>query len=159
MVDSILVDTNVLLYAYDLSDPAKQRRAMETLDRLANRRIGVLTPQILGEFFVNATRKLDPPLPFPDAYESIQNYLLAWHVLDLTGSIVLEAVRGVQTYRMPYWDAQIWASARLNQIPVVFTEDFATGAVIEDVHFVDPFVEDFDLDAWLPVQDSPAEIP
>jgi len=66
--------------------------------------------------------------------------------LDLTGSIVLEAVRGVRTYRMAYGDAQIWASARLHQIPLIFTEDFNIGAVIEGVRFVNPFEEGFDLE-------------
>jgi hypothetical protein len=43
---------------------------------------------------------------------------------------MLEAARGVRTYKMSYWDAQIWASARLHQIPVIFSEDFNGGAVM-----------------------------
>lgn len=61
------------------------------------------------------------------AYERIQNHLLSWGVLDLSGSIVLEAVRGVRTHSMAYWDAQIWASPRLHQIPLIFTDDFNNG--------------------------------
>lgn len=60
--------------------------------------------------------------------------------------MTLEAVRGVRTYKMAYWDAQIWASARLHQIPLIFTEDFNVGAVIEGVRFVNPFEEGFNLD-------------
>jgi predicted nucleic acid-binding protein len=144
MADKILVDTNILLYAYDRGEPEKQSKAAAVLDRLATSRLGVLTPQILGEFFVNATRKIEEPLTAEQAYERIQNYLLSWEVLDLTGAVVLEAVRGVRAYNMAYWDAQIWASARLNQIPLIFTEDFNNGAVIEGVRFVSPFEENFD---------------
>jgi predicted nucleic acid-binding protein len=144
MADKILVDTNILLYAYDRGEQVKQSQAAAVLDRLATLRLGVLTPQVLGEFFVNATRKIGKPLTVEQAYERIQNYLLSWEVLDLTGAIVLEAVRGVRTYNMAYWDAQIWASARLHQIPVIFTEDFSNGAVIESVRFVNPFEESFD---------------
>jgi len=111
--------------------------------------LGVLTPQVLAEFFVNATSKIEPPLTTKQAYDRIQNYLLSWEVLDLTGPIVLEAVRGVRTHKMAYWDAQIWALARLHQIPIIFTEDFNTGAVIEGVRFVNPFARDFDLDDWM----------
>jgi predicted nucleic acid-binding protein len=117
-------------------------------DCLVTWRIGVLTPQVLAEFFVNATRKLDPPLTVEDAYERIQNYLMSWEVIDVTGPIVLEAVRGVRTYKISYWDAQIWASARLYQIPVILSEDFDVGAVVEGVRFVNPFAEDFNLENW-----------
>jgi predicted nucleic acid-binding protein len=65
---------------------------------------------------------------------------------------VLEAVRGVRDHQLAYWDAQIWATARLNQVPLVLSEDFSNGAVIEGVRFVNPFASDFDLDVWLPSQ-------
>lgn len=146
MADKILVDTNILLYAYDLGEPEKQSQAVAVLDHLATLRLGVLTPQVLAEFFVNATRKLERPLTVEEVYDRIQNYLLSWEILDLSGSIILEAVRGVRTYQMAYWDAQIWASARLHQIPLIFTEDFNVGAVIEGVRFVNPFEEGFNLD-------------
>lgn len=56
----------------------------------------------------------------------------------------MEAVRGVQAYTMSFWDALIWAVARLNGIGVVFSEDFNDGATIEDVRFVNPFAPGFD---------------
>ncbi len=95
MADKILVDTNILLYAYDPGEPVKQSQAAAILDRLATLRLGVLTPQVLAEFFVNATRKIEPPLTVKQAYDRIQNYLLSWEVLDLTGPIVL----GGRTWR------------------------------------------------------------
>ncbi len=146
MADKILVDTNILLYAYDQGEPEKQSQAVAVLDHLATLRLGVLTPQVLAEFFVNATRKLEKPLTGEEVYDRIQNYLLSWEILDLSGSIILEAVRGVRTYKMAYWDAQIWASARLHQIPLILSEDFNVGAVIEGVRFVNPFEEGFNLD-------------
>jgi predicted nucleic acid-binding protein len=150
MADRALVDTNILLYAYDRAEPAKQPRALALLDRLAGHSAGVMTSQVLAEFFVNATRKLKPPLTIKEAYDSIENYLLSWEILDITGPIVLEAARGVCTHRMPYWDAQIWASARMNQIPVVLSEDFGEGVAIEGVRFVNPFSAAFDIKTCLP---------
>jgi predicted nucleic acid-binding protein len=61
--------------------------------------------------------------------------------------VVLEAVRGVLQHGLPYWDAQVWATARLNQIPVVVSEDFSDGPVLEGVVFRDPFARAFDLAA------------
>jgi predicted nucleic acid-binding protein len=63
-------------------------------------------------------------------------------VLPLTPSIVLEALGGVRDHSMSYYDAQIWAAAKLAQIPVVLSEDFPTGATIEGVQFVNPFALD-----------------
>jgi predicted nucleic acid-binding protein len=149
MADRAMADTNVLLYAYDRGEPSKQPQALALLDRLAVNGLGVLTSQVLAEFFVNATRRLRPPLTTQEAYGCIQNYLLSWQILDISGPIVLEAVRGVQTYQMSYWDAQIWASAKMNQIQVVFSEDFSSRPIIEGVHFVNPFEGDFEIEAWL----------
>lgn len=150
MADRILVDTNVLLYAYDRGEPVKQPRALAVLNSLVVHDLGVLTSQVLAEFFVNATRKLQPPLTVGEAYDRVQDYLLSWEILDITGAIVLEAVRGVRTHQMAYWDAQIWASARMNQIQVVFSEDFGEGTIIEGVRFANPFDRDFNMEAWLP---------
>ncbi len=149
MADRVMVDTNVLLYAYDRGEPSKQPQAFALLDRLTVGGLGVLTSQILAEFFVNATRRLRPPLTTEEAYNCIQNYLLSWEILDISGPIVLEAARGVRTYQMSYWDAQIWASAKMNQIRVVFSEDFGPRVIIEGVRFVNPFESNFKIEAWL----------
>jgi len=119
MSDRIFADTNVLVYAYDRSESQKQRRALEVLDRLAVSRVGVISTQVLAEFFVAVTRKIGTPLSVSEACVRVKNYLQAWTVLDLTGMIVLEAARGVREHQFNFWDAQIWAAARLNQIPVV----------------------------------------
>lgn len=144
------MDTNVLIYAYDRSEPDKQKQALEVLDRLAVCGAGVISTQVISEFFVAVTRKIAVPLSVSDAYERLKNYFQSWTVLDLTGMVVLEAARGVCDHQFNFWDAQIWAAARLNQIPVVFSEDFNVGQVTEGVRFVNPFAGDFRLDDWLP---------
>lgn len=143
------MDTSVLVYAYDRAEPEKQRRALEVLDLLAISGAGAISTQVLSEFFVAVTRKIAAPLSVPDAYDRVKNYLQSWTVLDLTGLIVLEAARGVRDHQFSFWDAQIWATARLNQIPVVFSEDFNVGQVTEGVRFVNPFAEEFQLESWL----------
>jgi predicted nucleic acid-binding protein len=71
-----------------------------------------------------------------------------WPVFDLTPFIVLDAARGVRDYQLSYYDAQIWACARLNQVAVVLSEDFSEGSFLEGVRFVNPFVPDFALSDW-----------
>ena len=149
MSANILVDTNILVYAYDRSEPDKQRRAVEVLDALVLSGIGVVSTQVLAEFFVAVTHKITAPLSVAEASVRIEHYLQAWTIIDVSATVVLEATRGVRDHRMSYWDAQIWATARLNQIPVVFSEDFNVGATIEGVRFINPLVADFQIADWL----------
>lgn len=135
----ILVDTNILVYAYDSSEPEKQQQALFILEQLVIAKTGVISTQVLAEFFVAVTRKIKLPLSAAQAYERIGNYLRSWTVIEVNGWVVLEAVRGVRDYQFSYWDAQIWATAKSKQISVVYSEDFNVGAVIEGVQFMNPF--------------------
>lgn len=149
MSDRVFLDTNVLVYAYDRSEAQKQQRALELLDRLVTTGTGVISTQVLAEFFVSVTRKIPAPLSVDEGYARIRNYLQVWTVLDVTPLIVLEAARGVRDHQLNFWDAQIWATARLNQIALVFSEDFGSAQVTEGVRFVNPFAADFEIGQWL----------
>jgi predicted nucleic acid-binding protein len=149
---AVLIDTNVLVYAHDRGEFAKQERAIQTLQHLHVTGSGRLSVQCLAEFFRAATRGPSPKLTVNEAAQQVERLARAWPVLDVTPFVVLEAVRGVRDHQLAYWDAQIWATARLNQVPLVLSEDFSNGAVIEGVRFVNPFASDFDLDVWLPSQ-------
>ncbi len=94
-------------------------------------------------------RVVNPPtLSVSQAAQQVERLAHGWPVLPLTPQVILEAVRGVRTHQLAYWDAQMWAIARLNQIPVVFSEDFNSGSTLEAVRFVNPFVPDFVLENW-----------
>jgi predicted nucleic acid-binding protein len=99
----VLVDTNVLVYAYDRAEPTRQQQALAVLDRLTRTGAGAITTQVLAEFFVTVTRKLAAPLSVADAYVRIENYLRVWTVYDLSGLIVLEAARGVRDHQLNFW--------------------------------------------------------
>jgi predicted nucleic acid-binding protein len=142
MNDSYLVDTNVLVYAYDRAELVKQKRARSVLDWLQSRNRGTVSTQILGEFFWIVTRKLVEPLTPRQAHVELERHLRSWRTFEITRAVVLEAGRGCVHYQMPFWDAQIWATAKLNQIRQVLSEDFQHGRVIEGVEFVNPFKVD-----------------
>ena len=105
---------------------------------------GRLSAQILGEFFRTVTQKIPSPLSPGDAHGQIATLIRAFPALPITPLIVLEAARGVRDHRLNYWDAQVWATARLNQIPLVLSEDFKDGLVLDGVRFVNPFARSFD---------------
>lgn len=143
---SILLDTNVLVYAYDPRDPTKNAHAQLLLKALRRQKTGILSVQTLAEF-MRATQKL--AIPSRTAMGYVQAFAASWPILNLTPQVVLEAARGVSDHLLPYYDAQIWAVARLNQISVVFSEDFNSGSTLEGVRFVDPFAAGFRLDDWV----------
>lgn len=142
MNGSFLVDTNVLVYAYDRSEHAKQLKARDILDALELRSAGVLSTQILGEFYWTITRKLVECLAPEDAYRELDHYLRAWKTLEITRYIVHEAAGACVRHQLPFWDAQIWATAKVNQVPRVLSEDFQHGRRIEGVEFLNPFKTD-----------------
>lgn len=145
----ILVDTNVLVCAYDPHEAAKQERALQVLDALHVAGCGHLSTQTLAEFFRVATRESRRLLTVAEGIRQLEQLVRAWPVIDVTPMIILEAARGMRDHKLAYWDAQIWATAKLNQIPTVFSEDFTSGSVVEGVRFVDPFQSEFDVADWV----------
>lgn len=141
----ILVDTNVLVYAYDPSDPIKRQRATVVIATLEASSRGYLSTQVLGEFFNTATRKIAQPLTVAEAERSVARYVRSWPVLGITATTVIEAVRGVRQYQLPYCDAVIWATAKLGGLRTILSEDFNDGAVLGGVRFVNPFTTTFDM--------------
>jgi predicted nucleic acid-binding protein len=59
---NVLIDTNVLVYMYDRSEPKKRQRAVEVLQQVREAEAGALSAQVLSEFYNTVTRKLEPPL-------------------------------------------------------------------------------------------------
>lgn len=136
----VLLDTNILVYIYDTQETAKQERAIAVTDQLIRSGRAVISTQVMGEFFMATTRTRRTLLTPAEALTRMRNYLAACHVVDVTRLITLEAIRGVEIHHFGFWDAQIWATARLNQIEEVYSEDFATGSTVEGVRFVNPFL-------------------
>jgi predicted nucleic acid-binding protein len=143
----ILLDTNVVVYFFDPREPEKQTVARKVLPILQQRDVACLAVQVLAEFVNLAPRKL--AMTQTEVYVQVTNLIRAWHVFDLTSAVVDEAARGVRDHSLAYYDAQIWATAKLNQIPLIFSEDFNSGATLEGVRFVNPFAPTFTLDDWV----------
>ena len=79
MKDKVFVDTNILIYAHDLDAGQKKAISSAVVKDLWKNRSGIISIQVLQEFYVNVTRKISNPLPKPKAREIIESYL-AWDV-------------------------------------------------------------------------------
>src|SRR2546423_9077870 len=139
-MDQVLIDTNVLIYAHQTDEPLKRARAVEVLEELEQNGRGRLSAQILAEFVNSTTRSRTPTLSIDEAHAQAELLTRMFFVFDLTQFIVLEAVRGFRLHRLSYYDAQIWATAKLHQVGMILTEDFTHDRVVEGVRFVNPFL-------------------
>ncbi len=144
----ILLDTHVLVYACDPGERIKRDQAARVLRALEQSGGGRLSVQGLSEFVSATTRRLRPPLTTAEATQQVERLMASFPIFELTPMVVLEALRGVRDHQLSYYDAQVWATARLNQVPVIFSEDFKSNATLEGVRFVNPFASNFILEDW-----------
>ena len=140
-----LVDTNVLGYPHDPRDEAKGAKVTDVLRRLLTVGRAAVSVQCLTEFYSATTRRLPEPLVPRVALEQVGRLVRSCLVLDLTPAIVLEACRGSAEHRLSLWDGLIWASAKMNGVPYVLTEDAEHGWFLEGVTYLNPFDPRFDL--------------
>ena len=130
---SILLDTNLLVYAWDSTNRIKQTKAIEIFEM--NRQSISLSSQNLSELSAVLLKK---HVDAREVAEIINAYVNLVPIIVLEPSDIVEAIRGVQRYKMSLWDAQIWAIARRSGGMTIFTEDGPIGQTIEGVAYVNP---------------------
>lgn len=138
MTETVFVDTNVLVYARDRSEEEKQRRAAAWMAALWETRRGRLSHQVLQEYYVTTTSKLDPPRNVADAREDTWA-LRSWkpHAPDYE---TMEIAWEVQArFRISWWDALIVAAAVRGRSRWLLSEDLQDGQDFMGVTVVDPF--------------------
>jgi predicted nucleic acid-binding protein len=134
----VFVDTNILAYAHDRSETLKQPIARALLERLWASRTGVLSTQILQEFYVVATRKFDPPLKRGEAREVVALYG-AWTVIQIDLPLIVTASQLEERHRLSFWDALVIEAARRSGASRLVTEDLQDGRTIAGVRIENPF--------------------
>jgi len=132
------VDTNVLIYAHDLSAGPKNTDAQELMQKLWQSRDGCLSVQVLQEFYVNITQKVVKPLASEVAAQIIAD-LSVWLVHRPGAEDVLDAIRLQSRYRISFWDAMIVASAIQLGCLTIWSEDLNPGQVYDQVTVLSPF--------------------
>lgn len=129
-------DTNVLIYADDRAAPAKQRRAIELVAEHRRAGTGVVSLQVLQEYFVTVTRKLgvDSAIVRRKVELLAEFDVAAPEVTDILAAIDLHRLHGLS-----FWDALIVRSAKQSGCRVLFSEDFQHGREVDGIRVVNPF--------------------
>lgn len=140
MNDRTFVDTNVLIYAHDVDAGRKHEIAKELLRTLWAERAGMLSTQVLQEFYVNATRKILKPLTTPEARSVVDTYA-PWCVEGVAIGDIVAAFRIEDQARIGFWDALIIAVAARSGAHRVVSEDLNAGQAIAGITIENPFKE------------------
>ena len=136
--DKIFLDTNILIYAYDVSAGKKHEMAKTILMDLWNSGKGVLSIQVLQEFFVNITKKVSKPLDIKTAKDIIKD-LLKWDVVMIDGESLLEAVEIHIRHQYSFWDSMILKAAQKGGAVLLLSEDLMHGQTVDGVKIKNPF--------------------
>jgi predicted nucleic acid-binding protein len=139
MKTKFFVDTNLLLYGYDQDAKEKHEMAVTWLKQLWETKTGIISTQVLQEFYVNATRKISSPISPERAREILTDYLI-WQVEINTPNTILVASNLQERHCLSFWDAMIVAAARQGGANILLTEDLNHGQVIEGIRIQNPFL-------------------
>jgi len=141
VAENRLLDTNVLVYAYDVTERRRREIAKGLVDEVWDSGGGVVTLQNLSEFFFAATRKVQRPVPAGDAKMIVSDILRSsrWTVIDRNAGTVMKAIDMVETVGTPFWDALIAACMLEYGVEVIVTENEADFKNIPGITVVNPF--------------------
>ena len=136
-MSKIFIDTNILVYCMDHHDLAKQKASRLLLQTLGNDHSGVISTQVMQEFFVVGTKKLAAdPLLVKDILHSFENF----ETVIVTPEIIKEAIDCSIINRLSFWDALIVATAESAKCERIWTEDLNDGQVIRGVKIENPLI-------------------
>lgn len=138
-----LVDTNILVYCFDSRELAKRAQARELLRRGAAEKFIRIPHQALVEFVSVVTRRKGygtPLLPEEEAIRQAEGFMAEFSVLYPNEHVFRTALLGMATYRLPWFDAHIWAYAEHYGLSEILSEDFEHGRMYGTVRVRNPFL-------------------
>ncbi|MBK8396070.1 MAG: PIN domain-containing protein [Leptospiraceae bacterium] len=136
-MSKIFLDTNILVYSLDNSDKKKQKKSRSVLSDLAKSNLGVISTQVLQEFYVVCTKKLKiEPLVARDILNSF-----AFETVVVTQELIHRGIDYSVLYKLSFWDALILAAAENAKCSHLWSEDFPTGQVIRNLKIENPLKE------------------
>ena len=140
----VFVDANILIYSEDGADPAKQQAALAWLAVLWQRGMGRISTQVLNEFYLLATRKIQPPMPAGDARAEVRRYEL-WQPWQTDHATVESAWAVESRYGLHYRDSLVVAAAQHLGCRYLLSEDLAHEQHYGGVQVINPFKTGIEL--------------
>jgi predicted nucleic acid-binding protein len=139
MTARTFVDSNILIYAYDVDAGKRHEQSVECLDRLWKDQTGRLSTQVLQEFYVTVTQKIKTPLIRARARNVVRNYT-RWVQSLITSATVIRASEISEIWQISFWDGLILAAADEAGASELLSEDMNHGQLVAGIRIVNPFV-------------------
>lgn len=137
MIAECLLDTNILVYAVDASRDNRHKQQIAR-DLIARADFGT-SEQVMQEFYVTVTRKLEKPLS-PDVAMAFLDKISLFPSPPTDYGLIGEAIRNSVKYRVSYWDAAIIAAAECLRARTLYSEDLNHGQKYGSVTAINPFL-------------------
>lgn len=136
-MSKIFLDTNILIYSMDKSQQTKQKKCRHLLKGLADGPWGVISTQVMQEFYTAATVKLGAdPLITKDILRSLERF----EIVIITPGIIKDAIDCSIINRLSFWDSLIVAAAESAKCDILWTEDLNDGQIIRGVRIENPLL-------------------
>lgn len=139
MNDKYFFDTNILVYANDSSEKEKQNIARDLIKDSLHKQNGVISVQVLSEFWVTVTQKIKTPLSIEIAEKEIELFQLM-EIIGLDYHLFKEAIRFQRLIQISYWDALILAASHSSGCKKIYTEVLNHGQTISNMELCNPFL-------------------
>jgi predicted nucleic acid-binding protein len=138
MTDRVFLDTNILVYAQDSASPSKQRKSRQLITQIADSASGVISSQVMQEFYVTATRKLGVE---PLVVKNILKTFSLFDIVQVSTILIHEAIDCSILNQLSFWDSLIITAAAAAGCNKILSEDLNPNQVVLGVKIENPFFE------------------
>ena len=142
--DDVLIDSNILIYAFDKDEKVKNLVAKIILEKIFNGKMKVfLSTQNLSEFYYNVTKKIKKPLEITEAKEIISDLISLSNIkiIKINENSILNAINISSEHNLSYWDALIVSVMKENSIHRIITENEKDFKKIDWLKVINPFIK------------------
>jgi predicted nucleic acid-binding protein len=139
MSDRFFLDTNLFVYTFDGTAPVKAKKSAQLIRRAADTGEGIISYQVVQEFFNVAFRRFAQPMSVAEAEQYLITVLRPLLAVPSSPAIYFAGLRIAEKHRIPWYDSLIVAAALEGQCEKLYSEDFQHGRKIEGVRIENPF--------------------
>ena len=136
----VFLDTNIFVYAFDPSSPAKQRHAAQLIREAVSTRKGIVSYQVVQEFFNVALRRFARPMTVPEAEQYLSTVFRPLLAVHSSPVLLSEALRLTERHRLSWYDSLIVAAALEGGCGVLYSEDLQHGQRFAQLKVENPFL-------------------
>ena len=139
MKGRFFLDSNIFVYAFDASAPTKAKKAAHLVRQAADTGRGIVSYQVVQEFFHVALRRFAQPMSMAEAEQYLVTVFRPLLAVNSSPSLYMEALRILGKHKLSWYDSLIVAAAREGRCETLCSEDFQDGREIEGLRIENPF--------------------